>query len=85
MHDGLTTNGADDPLGRIEGSILPNIAIALEALLEAASGPESRAGTAARAAELRAIAVQLAAVTRQVERLTVPAQASVEWPLRISA
>jgi hypothetical protein len=73
----------EDALDRIESTILPGIAITLDALLDAASvRPE---GGAARAAKLRTIAMQLDEVVRQFERATSPAQAEPEWPFRMSA
>lgn len=71
-------------LDRIEQSILPNIALTLDALLEAAA--QSVPGDdAVRSAELNAIAAQLAATIRQLEAVMGPAQPRLEWPLRMSA
>lgn len=74
----------DHALDRIEASILPSIAITLDALLDVA-GDSSSHGAAVRAAELRAIAAQLAAAVRQIDAVTALAQRRVEWPLRMSA
>lgn len=76
--------GTEQAFERIEETILPGIALTLEALLEAASA-SSGGGYAARAAELRSIASQLTMVVRHLEAVTKPAQAPVEWPIRISA
>ena len=85
MNSRVTRAEAEQALDRIEGTILPGIALTLEALLDAASLTQPRAGHAARAAELRAIATQLDSMVKQLEAATSPAQIAPEWPIRISA
>ena len=85
MDSGATLVGAEQALDRIESTILPGIALTLEALLDAASIAPPGGGHAARAAELRTIALHLNRVVRQLEAATNPGQAAPEWPLRISA
>ncbi len=77
----------DEAFDRIEGTILPSISMMLDALLDAASVAEPGRNSAVRAAELRTVALELEALTRQMERLApLPgAQADPEWPLKISA
>ena len=76
--------GTEQQFDRIEGTILPGIALTLEALLDAASASPG-IGYATRAAELRTIASQLTTMVRQLEAVTGPAQVAPEWPIRISA
>jgi hypothetical protein len=52
---------------RIEATILPNLSMVLEALLDAATAARAGEDADAQAAELRAIALQLEELTRQVE------------------
>lgn len=68
-------------LSRIEQTILPGLAMTLEVLLETAQNGPSYT----RAAELRAIAEQLEALTEQVQVIAPVAQPALEWPLRIFA
>jgi hypothetical protein len=72
-----------ETLERIEATILPNAALLLEALLEAASIDPADRGNRVRAAELRTLASQLAILTRQVE--AIAPQRAPEWPIRMSA
>lgn len=84
MHMLRTENFDEQALDRIEDTILPSITLTLDALLDAASHAPHR-NDAARSAELRTIAAQLAATARQLEALTSAAQPRPEWPIRISA
>ncbi len=77
----------DEALDRIEGTILPSIAMMLDTLIDAAGTAAPGVNGAVYAAELRTVALEVEALTRQMERL-VPlagAQTEPEWPLRISA
>ena len=85
MDSGAARLEAEQALDQIESTVLPGIALTLEALLDAASLAPPRGGHAARAAELRTIALQLNRVVRQLEAATSPGQSVPEWPLRISA
>jgi hypothetical protein len=77
----------EEALDRIEGTILPSISIMLDTLLDAAGMVQPGVDSAVYAAELRTVALQLEALTRQMESLSPPAeaQAEFEWPLKISA
>jgi hypothetical protein len=59
----------------------------LDTLLDVASVAEPGVNSAVYAAELRTVALQLEALTRQMETLApaAEAQAEFEWPLKISA
>jgi hypothetical protein len=59
----------EQALGRIEESILPNLALMLDSLLDAASLARPGADAEAHAAEIRTLAVELESVGRQVEAL----------------
>jgi hypothetical protein len=85
MNSAAARTGAEEALDRIEGTVLPGITLTLEALLDAARIAQSGGSHAARAAELRTIALQLSRVVRELETATNPGQAAPEWPLRISA
>ncbi len=79
----------EEALDRIEKTILPSISLMLDTLLDAASLAEPGVDSATYAAELRTVADQLEALTRQMEILAPPsdsvAQPDYEWPLKISA
>lgn len=85
MQRGAIETDTEEALRRLEASILPNISLTLEALLHVAGAGSTGRSEAMQAAELRAIAEQLATVARQVAAIAPPAQPRVEWPLRISA
>jgi hypothetical protein len=61
--------GLDRTLEAIEDDILPGLAVMLEALLDAAASGRSGTDMEAQAAELRMVALELEALTRQVEAL----------------
>jgi hypothetical protein len=61
--------GLDRTLEAIEDDILPGLAVMLEALLDAAASGRSGADLEVQAAELRMVALELEALTRQVEAL----------------
>ncbi len=84
MNSAAQLGGTEEALDRIEGTVLPGIALTLEALLDATQLARPGQSDATRAAELRAIAVQLNMVVRQLEAATGPAQPMPEWPFRIS-
>lgn len=60
----------EDAFDRIEETILPCIAMMLESLSEAGTAGESEKERLAFAAELRTLALQLEALTQEVERLS---------------
>ena len=64
----------DEAFERIEDMILPNISMMLDTLLDAASLARPGVDAEGYAAELRALALQLEELTRQVEAIA-PAQA----------
>jgi hypothetical protein len=61
---------------RIEETILPSLSMMLDTLLDAATMSRPGFDAEAYAAELRTLALQLEALTRQVEALS-PAQPSI--------
>lgn len=73
MSDAQDQDMLSEAFDRIEGSILPGIAAMLEALLEAAASRPEGMDAEAYAAELRTVALQLEALTREVEAMS-PAQ-----------
>ena len=60
----------DEAFERIEETILPSISLLLDTLLDAASLAKSGIDADIYAAELRTIALQLEALTRQVEAVS---------------
>ena len=69
MADKLSTE-VEDALERIEETILPSISMLLDTLLDAASLARPGIDAEVYAAELRTIALQLEALTRQVESIS---------------
>ena len=66
-------DGLEEAFERIEGTILPSISMMLDALLDAAALARPGIDADVYAAELRTIALQLEALTKQVEAIS-PAQ-----------
>ena len=64
------TSGLDEAFERIEETILPSISMMLDTLLDAAALGRPGVDADAYAAELRTIALQLEALTRQVESIS---------------
>ena len=62
--------GLDEAFQRIEETILPSISMMLDTLLDAASLAQPGVDSEAYAAELRIIALQLEALTQQVEAIS---------------
>jgi hypothetical protein len=62
--------GIDDAFERIEETILPSISMMLDTLLDAAALARPGVDAEIYAAELRTIALQLEALTRQVEAIS---------------
>lgn len=62
----------DAAFEQIEEKILPSISMMLDTLLDAASLARPGIDAEAHAAELRALALQLEEVTRQVEAISPP-------------
>ena len=60
----------DDAFDRIEGTILPCIAMMLETLLDAAELGDSGVSPQAFAAEIRTLALQLEALTQEIESVS---------------
>lgn len=65
----------DDAFDRIEGTILPCIGLMLETLLDAAELGDSGVSPQAFAAEIRTLALQLEALTQEIESVS-PARPS---------
>ena len=63
-------HGLDEAFERIEETILPSISMMLDTLLDAATLGRPGIDADVYAAELRTIALQLEALTRQVEALS---------------
>jgi len=80
------TTELDQAFERIEGTILPTVSAMLDTLLDAASLGQPGVNAARYAAELRAAALQVEELTRQVEAIApAPAAAYPAAALRISA
>ena len=62
--------GLDEAFERIEETILPSISMMLDTLLDAAALARPAFDAEAYAAELRTIALQLEALTQQVEAIS---------------
>lgn len=62
--------GLDDAFERIEETILPSISLMLDTLLDAAAMGKPGIDADVYAAELRTVALQLEALTRQVESIS---------------
>ena len=62
--------GLDEAFNRIEETILPSIQMMLDALLDAATLGQPGIDAEIYAAELRTIALQLEALTKQVEAIS---------------
>jgi len=83
---GAATTELDQAFERIEATILPTISSMLDTLLDAASLGQPGVNAAGYAAELRAAALQVEELTRQVEAIApAPAVAYPAAPLKISA
>jgi hypothetical protein len=67
MADGEAMRQLDEAFERIEESILPSLSMMLDTLLEAATLARPGHDGEVFAAELRTLALQLEALTRQVE------------------
>ena len=63
-------SGLDEAFDRIEETILPSLSLMLDTLLDAASLARPGVDAEIYAAELRTIALQLEALTRQVEAIS---------------
>lgn len=63
-------DGLDEAFERIEQTILPSISMMLDALLDAATLARPGVDADVYAAELRTIALQLEALTKQVEAIS---------------
>ena len=62
--------GLDEAFERIEETILPSISMMLDTLLDAATLARPGVDSSVYAAELRTVALQLEALTRQVEAIS---------------
>ena len=60
----------DEAFDRIEETILPCITMMIETLLEASELGEAEVSPQAYAAELRTLALQLEALTREIEKVS---------------
>ncbi len=63
-------HGLEEAFERIEETILPSISMMLDALLDAATLAQPGVDAEVYAAELRTIALQLEALTKQVEAIS---------------
>ena len=70
MSGGDILDGLDEAFERIEESILPSLSMMLDSLLDAASLARPGADADVYAVELRVLALELEAVTRQVEAIS---------------
>ena len=62
--------GLDEDFERIEETILPSISMMLDTLLDAATLARPGVDAAVYQAELRAVALQLEALTKQIEAIS---------------
>lgn len=70
----------DDALDRIEKTILPCIAMMLDTLLDAAQVGDSGVSPQSWSAELRMLALQLEALTREIESVSPVAAETGSYP-----
>jgi hypothetical protein len=84
MADGDIETLLEQGLERIEDAILPSLSGMLDSLLDAASLARPGADADAYAQQIRALAVDLEAVTHQVEGLS-PANRATAAPYRASS
>jgi len=70
MSSAQEQQGLDEAFDRIEETILPSISMMLDTLLDAAALARPGLDGEVYAAELRTIALQLEALTRQVEAIS---------------
>jgi hypothetical protein len=70
MSGGDVQRGLEEAFERIEESILPSLSMMLDSLLDAASLARPGADAEIYAIEIRTLALELEAVTRQVEDLS---------------
>ncbi|MEO7826337.1 MAG: hypothetical protein ABIR60_04280 [Allosphingosinicella sp.] len=70
MPDGDSKQQLDEAFERIEESILPSLSMMLDTLLEAAALARPGHDGEVFAAELRALGLQLEALTRQIEAVS---------------
>jgi hypothetical protein len=71
MPDGEAKRQLDEAFERIEESILPSLSMMLDTLLEAATLARPGHDGEAFAAELRTLGLQLEALTRQIEAVSL--------------
>ncbi len=76
--------GLEEAFERIEETILPSISMMLDTLLDAAELGHSGVDAAVYAAELRTIALQLEALTRQVEAISPVQPPSTSYAARVA-
>ena len=77
-------HGLDEALNRIEETILPSISMMLDTLLDAATLAQPGVDAEAYAAELRTIALQLEALTKQVEAISPAIVDPQEYRARVA-
>ena len=76
--------GLDEAFNRIEETILPSISMMLDTLLDAATLAQPGVDAEAYAAELRTIALQLEALTKQVEAISPAIVDPQEYRARVA-
>jgi hypothetical protein len=76
--------GLEEAFERIEETILPSISMMLDALLDAATAAQPGIDAHVHAAELRTIALQLEALTRQVEAISPAHIDPQEYRVRVA-
>ncbi len=77
--DALQRHAIDEAFERIEETILPSVSAMLDSLLDAASLARPGVDAEAHAAELRRVALQLEALTREVEAISPEAVAAADY------
>ena len=76
-------DGLEEAFERIEATILPSISLMLDTLLDAATTLRPEIDADVYAAELQTIALQLEALTKQVEAIS-PAQGDGTYRARVA-
>ncbi len=77
-------HGLEEAFERIEETILPSISMMLDTLLDAASQAQAGIDAEVYAAELRTIALQLEALTKQVEAISPASAEPQDYGARVA-
>lgn len=83
--DSLDSPSLDEAIERIEETILPSISMMLDTLLDAANAAQAGTDAHVYAAELKTLALQLEALTQQVEGLSSTGGQPKAYPAKFVA